>query len=267
MSFSTPFSLTEEVGLGDGGVRRRKRGFKDVEVEEEEKEEEPMKGKREESAAMKGKREESADMKTRRGLEEVEVEEVEEMAEVNSGTKEWDSNVTGKTEDTKKKFEEVTERLWGKREQRKKPPKELMAETRPSNEPWMQENELMQCLKLLRGEITTPELQRRKAFFKYWDENENPANKNPEPTPKKPENRKRGPGATAKPEEKVKQSGSSFDKILRDVEKNKNKPGKKEKEGPTVSWKMFFYMFIFYFLMGFKGIIWNYFFPSAKSKK
>ena len=48
---------------------------------------------------------------------------------------------------------------------------------------------------------------------------------------------------------------------------SENKRGKqdpsKDKQ-PAVTWKMFIIMFVFYFLWGFKGVIWRYFFPSKK---
>ena len=50
----------------------------------------------------------------------------------------------------------------------------------------------------------------------------------------------------------------SFVSLDRD-EKKKN-----AKAGHQVSWKMFWCIFLFYVLMGFKGMIWNYFFPKKK---
>merc|ERR1712087_81472 len=232
--FSAPFDETEEINKSqsDSKTRRKKADFEAVEVEE--------------------------------GVEEGDMPGVnEEMPEEileESGLAGFESRGWQK-EETRKKFEEVTEKLWGKREERKKPPEELMAEKRPTNEEWMQENELMQCLKLLRGEIAPQELQRRKAFFKYWDANENPADKSEaKPKLRKPENRRR-PGEQSKDAD-PKKSGASFDKIVKDMDRDEKK--KNAKAGHQVSWKMFWCIFLFYVLMGFKGMIWNYFFPKKK---
>ena len=49
-------------------------------------------------------------------------------------------------------------------------------------------------------------------------------------------------------------------------QRNEGKPG----TGPNhtaVTWKMFFVIFCFYFLLGFKNIIWQFFFPSKKTGK
>jgi len=194
-----------------------------------------------------------------------------------------ESSIGGKEEDTRKKFDKVTEQLWGKRETRKKMPPPPPKPVRPSNEEWMKENELMQCLKLLRGEITAPELKRRKEFFAHWDKLEGVEK------PKKGEGKtsgqkrrggderggkRRSTTTKEKPEKdededkSFKQSGSSFDRILKDMEKKRKRPDPKDlAKSPTVTWKMFFIMFLFQFIMGFRGIIWNYFFPSKKTGK
>ena len=36
---------------------------------------------------------------------------------------------------------------------------------------------------------------------------------------------------------------------------------------PALSWKMFWVIFFFYLVLGFKNIIWQYFFPSKKTGK
>ena len=48
------------------------------------------------------------------------------------------------------------------------------------------------------------------------------------------------------------------------VTEEKRKKKGPDTETPTVTRKMFVVMFLFYFLMGFRGLIWNYFFPSNK---
>jgi len=178
-----------------------------------------------------------------------------------------------KEEDTRKNFDAVTERLWGKKETRKPRPPEPPKEKRPTDEEWMKENELMQCLKMLRGEITAPELQRRKAFYAHWDKLEGVEKPDHEKDAKNGfnfrknknnNNNRRGKKSMDTKAEDDKKSGSTFDRILQDIENKRGKPDPSKDKQPAVTWKMFMIMFVFYFLWGFKGVIWRYFFPSKK---
>jgi len=183
-----------------------------------------------------------------------------------------------KEEDTRKNFDAVTEKLWGKKETRKPRPPEPPKEKRPTDEEWMKENELMQCLKMLRGEITASELQRRKAFYAYWDKVEGVEKPDHEKDAKNVfnyrknknnnnninNNNRRGKKPTDKKAEDDKKSGSTFDRIVQDIENKRGKRDPSKDKQPAVTWKMFIIMFVFYFLWGFKSVIWRYFFPSKK---
>ena len=53
---------------------------------------------------------------------------------------------------------------------------------------------------------------------------------------------------------------------MKDVEKKRKEAAKEKQKESAISWKMFIGMFIFYLLMAFKNVLWNYFFPKASKK-